>query len=36
MARIGYAPLVPRPKHRKKDEQAAAAFVDGAPFLSGR
>jgi transposase len=36
LARIGYSPLVPRPRHRKKDPQQVQAFVDGAPFLSGR
>ena len=35
LRRIGYSSLVPRPKHRKKDEQAVQAFIDGAPFLSG-
>jgi transposase len=34
LERIGYSSLVPRPKHRKKDPQAVAAFVDRAPFLS--
>lgn len=36
LRRIGYASLAPRPRHRKKDDQAAAAFVDRAPFLYSR
>ena len=36
LRRIGYSSLVPRPRHRKKDEQAGRAFVEGAPLLSGK
>jgi transposase len=36
LKRLGYSSLAPRPSHRRKDPQAVAAFVDSAPFLSGR
>lgn len=36
LKRIGYSSLAPRPKHRKKDEQAVRAFINNAPFLSRR
>jgi transposase len=35
LKRIGYSSLVPRPRHRKRDEKAVEAFVESAPFLSG-
>lgn len=34
LRRIGYSCLVPRPRHRKNDPAAMAAFTAGAPFLS--
>jgi transposase len=36
LERINYSSLAPRPSHRKKDPEAAQAFVDGAPFLRSR
>jgi len=36
LKRIGYSSLAPRPRHRKKDEQAVQEFVDSAPLLSGK
>jgi transposase len=36
LKRIGYSSLAPRPSHRRKDEQQVQAFVDNAPFLSGK
>jgi transposase len=36
LQRIGYSCLVPRPKHRKRDPQAVAAFIENAPFLSSK
>src|SRR5690606_5541145 len=35
LERIGFASLVPRPKHRRKDPQAVATFLEHTPFLSG-
>jgi transposase len=34
--RLNLSCLVPRPRHRKNDPQAAAAWVDRAPLLSRR
>ncbi len=36
LQRLDYSSLKPRPRHRKNDPQAAAAFVERAPFLPGR
>ena len=36
LRRIGYSCLVPRPRHRKNDPAAMAAFAAGAPLLSRR
>jgi len=37
LRRLGYSSLVPRPRHRKNDPQAAQRFVEEqAPFLRGR
>lgn len=34
LKRLGYSSLVPRPRHRKNDPLAMAAFEKDAPFLS--
>lgn len=34
--RLGFEPLRPRPKHRKSDPEAMAAWEDRAPFLSAK